>query len=246
MRVERSQNVSIFLRDLIKVNQQKEVPIDDLRKFLKNNLGLVNRTELSPDLFVSLNKTLEALKTRISTQIPGGKSKAIMETFKNYNLFRGMKNDSKIVAALEKAKNDKLRLTHLDLSHKSKISDELIEKILELCPNLEYLAIGDPTKEDSAQSLKDIAKLKNLKVLKLEYLDIGDDFLEQVVSKITTLHSLSLSRCDDVTDNGIQHLSTLKSLEHLTVSDENITSQGCVALARKHPKLVEKNIFLEE
>jgi len=108
------------------------------------------------------------------------------------------------------------------------------------------------------QSLKEIARLRGVKILSLAYTHLSNDGLKHLtklpltglslsdtnvsdegmvhVSKITTLHYLNLSQTD-VTDKALQLFRDMKDLNDLQLSGTQITTTGLNELVQYHQPL---------
>ena len=85
----------------------------------------------------------------------------------------------------------------------------------------------------SDASLKEVAKLNQLKILWLDNNQITDTGLKEL-SKLQQLTHLGLAGTY-VTDEGIQHLHNLKNLTSITLGRTNVTIDGVAALKRALP-----------
>jgi Leucine-rich repeat (LRR) protein len=82
--------------------------------------------------------------------------------------------------------------------------------------------------------LQEVAKLTNLRRLSMNELALDESDLAHL-SSLVNLESLSLSRAESdgsLTNQGMQHLSPLKSLSSLTINNANIDDDGVTTVAK--------------
>lgn len=94
--------------------------------------------------------------------------------------------------------------------------------------SLRQLRIGH--NELSKCDFRPFVALKNLATLQLSCSQINDAALAQIGS-LTWLDSLDISGNNKLTDKGLLHLSRIKHLRHLDLSDLKVSSRGICALA---------------
>ena len=247
IQVQEFQKVEPFLKILEEVIQEKDkrqIPVKDFKKLLKENRFSINYAKLSKEQFLRLNKNFEALKRRFSTEFCDETSKKVVEALKKYHIFGGLEEVSDILAMLKACGG---QLGEIDLSWNFETTDDVIKQIVRLYPRLEFLSAGLLCGVES-ESFMGIKKLKNLKGLEIQgfgKLD-GDTMIKEVVSKLPNLEYLSLSNCDDVTDEGIKHLSQLKHLKKITLCGEKVTTQGFINLLDKMRTIKKEDAILEK
>ncbi|KAJ8664588.1 hypothetical protein QAD02_006250 [Eretmocerus hayati] len=85
--------------------------------------------------------------------------------------------------------------------------------------HLEQLRIGLPDEIISYfKIISDLLKLTNLKILKINGCDeLNDDVLQEVASHCSQLMGIDISYNDNLTDDGLQHLSSLQKLTCLDI-----------------------------
>ncbi len=111
----------------------------------------------------------------------------------------------------------------------SDVSDRGIEHLSNV-PNLETLILTNT----KVKTLKDIARLEKLKLLRLDQTEVDDDSLKNL--KGLRLKDLSLIETR-ITDKGLDALAALPTLENLLLSRNDI-GPGAIAVAAKLPNLL--------
>jgi Leucine-rich repeat (LRR) protein len=86
-------------------------------------------------------------------------------------------------------------------------------------------------------SLRALAELKDLRVLKLGYAAVGAAEL-QILSALDKVEKLGLEGCRRVNDAALAELAKWKSLKYLDVQDTSVTQAGLEALGKAKPELV--------
>jgi hypothetical protein len=98
---------------------------------------------------------------------------------------------------------------------------------VQACPQLRSLALSRWTDNPALFALASLTSLQQL--------DLGDSFLDipsvtdlgvASLSQLAGLTTLSLERCQAVTDSGFCSLSVLMSLQHLNLSHTMVTDAG--------------------
>jgi Leucine-rich repeat (LRR) protein len=122
-------------------------------------------------------------------------------------------------------------------------------QILKMLPTITYLDLSGarPTPPDmpgrAAQqgipeaSLRAIAELKELRVLKLGYSAIGAEGL-RILTTVATIEKLALEGCRRVNDAAMAELANWKNLKYLDVQDTQVTPTGVDALKKANPAVV--------
>jgi serine/threonine protein kinase/Leucine-rich repeat (LRR) protein len=141
----------------------------------------------------------------------------------------------------------KLDLTGIDLTNQSfrqfgvgsklielvlsdtKLDDNQIIALAELCPNIEILDVSGTAVTD--KGLESVAKLKDLRTLRLDRTSITNAGLEQV----TRLSKLGLLDLSFTSINGQDAIHKLKRLEHLS----SLGLQGLILTAKGFSELVD-------
>lgn len=124
-------------------------------------------------------------------------------------------------------------LTSLTLKSLPNLADEHLQHIYENCRNIEKLEISN-VPAVSRFGLSGIAGLRNLKSLSIENTTtFGMDCVLKDISKnCFYLDNLNISRCEYVTDIGMQSLSALPNLQTLSINRLNrITSKSLKAIS---------------
>ena len=116
-------------------------------------------------------------------------------------------------------------------------------QILKMLPTITYLDLSGarPAPPDmpgrAAQqgipeaSVRAIAELKELRVLKLGYSAIGAEGL-RILSTVASIEKLALEGCHRVNDAAIAELANWKNLKYLDVQDTQVTQTGVDALKK--------------
>jgi hypothetical protein len=86
-------------------------------------------------------------------------------------------------------------------------------------------------------SLRAIAELKELRVLKLGYSAIGAEGL-RILTTVATIEKLALEGCRRVNDAAMAELANWKNLKYLDVQDTQVTPTGVDALKKANPAVV--------
>lgn len=115
-------------------------------------------------------------------------------------------------------------LTHLDLGGARPTPPDM--------PNRENAGPGIPE-----ESLRAMAELKQLRVLKLGHSNITGAGL-RILSALERVEKLGLEGCRRIDDTAIAALADWKSLRYLDVQDTQVTAQGVESLRLKRPDLV--------
>jgi Leucine-rich repeat (LRR) protein len=122
-------------------------------------------------------------------------------------------------------------------------------QILKMLSTITYLDLSGarPTPPDmpgrAAQqgipeaSVRAIAELKELRVLKLGYSAIGAEGL-RILGAVSTIEKLGLEGCRRVNDAALAELANWKNLKYLDVQDTQVTQTGVDALKNANPALV--------
>merc|ERR1712168_676477 len=105
-----------------------------------------------------------------------------------------------------------------------------------MLPNVKILDLNWSLVDDSCFTY--ISKAKHLKELQLIYCNITDEAMK-VVGKLALLEELNLNSNEDITDNGIYHVSQLEHLRSLLVSD-------CKGLTDTSLRYIGNLLLLEE
>ena len=123
-------------------------------------------------------------------------------------------------------------LKELTLGHE-KLQDELFFGIAEGMPELTVLNLHSSTRYFTDEMLKHVAALKSLKRFGLLAIQITDKGL-RYISTSKTLQELTLESCENITDNGVLHVSKMPSLNvfsmQTTREGSGITDQGLAYL----------------
>ena len=138
------------------------------------------------------------------------------------------------------------RLKELSIG-RSKLGKNALQ-VLRLLPTLEYLDLGGPHPgpdgyRSTAGAPMDedlphaISELKQLRVLKLGYSQIGADGL-RVLASLDQVSKLVLTGCPRVDDNALTELAKWKSLKYLDVQETSVTEQGVDQLEKAKPGIV--------
>jgi Leucine-rich repeat (LRR) protein len=85
-------------------------------------------------------------------------------------------------------------------------------------------------------SLRAIAELKDLRVLKLGYSAIGGEGL-RILGALGTIEKLGLEGCRRVNDDAMTELAKWKNLKYLDVQDTDVTQSGVDALKEANPAI---------
>ena len=112
-------------------------------------------------------------------------------------------------------------------------SDAKVAMLTPLAEQIIWLKLGDTKITDTA--LSEIAKLKNLNKLHLEYTDVTDAGLKNLLG-LPYLEYLNLVGTK-VTDAGIQNLASLKALQNVFVWKSGVTETGIAQLRKARPDL---------
>ena len=115
-------------------------------------------------------------------------------------------------------------LTHLDLSGARPAPPDM--------PGRENTGPGIPE-----ESLRAMAELKDLRVLKLGHSNITGAGL-QVLGSLEKVEKLGLEGCRRIDDSAVAGLAVWKSLRYLDLQDTQVTAQGVESLRRARPELV--------
>jgi hypothetical protein len=122
-------------------------------------------------------------------------------------------------------------------------------EILKMLPTITYLDLSGarpappdmPGRASARQgipesSLRAIAELKDLRVLKLGYSAIGAEGL-RILGTVTTIEKLGLEGCRRINDEALTELAKWKSLKYLDVQDTEVTQPGVDTLKKANPAL---------
>ena len=115
-------------------------------------------------------------------------------------------------------------LTHLDLSGARPVPPDM--------PGRASTGPGIPE-----TSLRAMAELKELRVLKLGYSSITAQGL-RILSSLEKVEKLGLEGCRRINDGAVAELAAWKSLKYLDLQDTEVTAQGLEALRKARPGLV--------
>jgi len=131
---------------------------------------------------------------------------------------------------------------------RGRLSNASLE-MLRMLPTLTYLDISDakpappdmPGRRRTAEtipeaSLRAIAELKALRVLKLGYSSINAAGL-RTLSSLERVEKLGLEGCSRIDDAAASELATWKALKYLDLQDTQVTAQGAEALRKARPDL---------
>ncbi|KAF7997620.1 hypothetical protein HCN44_006191 [Aphidius gifuensis] len=138
-----------------------------------------------------------------------------------------------------------VNLKHLNLSHVTGITEDLMQHILTSCKNIINLNI------EFCQDITD-RSLKNLKNLKcLEYLNVSciekitGEFMIQLAINCKNLKHLNLYNCFYIDKYNFEELGKMKNLEYLnlTVNDRNIDEYPIISIANNCHKLTYLGII---
>jgi hypothetical protein len=119
--------------------------------------------------------------------------------------------------------------------------------VLRLLPTLEYLDLAGPhpgaggrmEKPSGALSAdvpRAIATLRNLRVLKLGYSQIGTEGL-RLLEPLDKLEKLSLAGCPRVNDDALTDFAKWKGLRYLDVQETGVTPGALEALRKARPEI---------
>ena len=122
--------------------------------------------------------------------------------------------------------------------------------VLRMLPTLTHLDVGGarPTPPDMPgresagpgipeESLRAMAELKDLRVLKLGHSNITGAGL-RILSTLEKVEKLGLEGCRRIDDNAVAALAGWKSLRHLDLQDTQVTEQGVELLRKSSPEIV--------
>lgn len=115
-------------------------------------------------------------------------------------------------------------LTHLDLSGARPAPPDM--------PSRASAGAGMPE-----ESLRAIAELKDLRVLKLGHSDITAPGLLILSPSLEKLERLGLEGCRRVNDSAVATLGNWKSLKYVDLQDTEVTAQGLETLRKMRPDL---------
>ena len=119
-------------------------------------------------------------------------------------------------------------------------------QVLKMLPTITYLDLsgarpappdmpGRATQQGIPEaSVRAIAELKELRVLKLGYSAIGAEGL-RILSSVATIEKLGLEGCRRVNDAALQELANWKNLKYVDVQDTQVTQAGVDALKKANP-----------
>ena len=94
----------------------------------------------------------------------------------------------------------------------------------------------------TANGIKHLTKLKNLRGLTLGYMSLGDETIKYL-GQIVTLEKLELDGLE-ITDEGLSYLSTLRKIQWLYLVDCGaVTEQALRELEEKLPGKYEIKIY---
>lgn len=129
-------------------------------------------------------------------------------------------------------------LKFLDLSRCHQISDEDLMTILKGCPGLTGLVL-DECRKIGDKGFFEIAKhLPRLTYLSLVHCSISESALLEIASRCRVLSLLNVSRCDQVTENGLKGISRHAFvLKELNVSNCNIPEDIIRETRQRYPYL---------
>jgi internalin A len=132
---------------------------------------------------------------------------------------------------------------------RGRLSNASLE-ILKMLPTITYLDLSGarpappdmPGRAAARQgipeaSLRAIAELKELRVLKLGYSAIGAEGL-RILGTVATIEKLGLEGCRRINDDAAAELAKWKALKYLDVQDTEVTQAGVDALKKAKPGLV--------
>ena len=95
----------------------------------------------------------------------------------------------------------------------------------------------DPAPPLPANTVKAMAELKELRVLRMGYTGVSSADLK-AFSVLQNVERLGLQECPRVDDVALAELVSWKSLKYLDLQDTNVTEQGVAALRKAKPGLV--------
>ena len=94
-----------------------------------------------------------------------------------------------------------------------------------------------PTPPLPANTIKAMAELKELRVLRMAYTGVSTADLK-ALSILQNVEKLGLQECPQVDDAALAELRSWKSLKYLDLQDTKVTEQGVAALRKAKPGLV--------
>ena len=123
-------------------------------------------------------------------------------------------------------------LTYLDLSGARPTPPDM--------PGRENVGPGIPE-----ESLRAMAELKDLRVLKLGHSNITSAGL-RILNSLEKLEKLGLEGCRRIDDNAIAALAGWKSLRYLDLQDTQVTAEGVETLRKARPDLAVLSVAKKE
>jgi internalin A len=153
-------------------------------------------------------------------------------------LSKDPKQPTKVVLPRPNAKNEPGEKIGAERNKAPAANDKVIAAIENLggtveidekSPGKPIIGIELSSQKVTDDDLKVVEGLSSLRRLNLNWTQIGDAGLEHIKG-ITTLESLYLERCANVTDPGLAHLNGLTNLTHLDIPQTSVTNAGIVHL----------------
>ncbi len=147
--------------------------------------------------------------------------------------------DEKVLASLESVRllvnpvASEQNLLEVSAVNAKEFSDAKVALLTPLAQQIVWLKLGNTQITDAA--MPEIAKLKNLNKLHLEYTTIGDAGLNKL-KELPYLEYLNLIGTQ-VTDAGLQNLAKLKSIKNVYVWKSAVTDAGIAQLRKARPEL---------
>ncbi|MBZ5593104.1 MAG: hypothetical protein LAP39_12760 [Acidobacteriia bacterium] len=140
-----------------------------------------------------------------------------------------------------------VNLKELSLGRRRESDNEV--EVLRLLPTLTYLNLSGPAGAERpdttyrkaresgpmrADLVHAIAELKDLRVLKLGYSNIGADGLRTLVA-LEHVERLGLEACQKIDDEAVAELANWKNLTYVDLQDTKVTEKGVEALRKAKP-----------
>lgn len=138
-----------------------------------------------------------------------------------------------------------VNLEHLNLSHVTGITEDLMQHILTNCKTIINLNI-EFCQDISDKSLKNLKHLKNLEYLNVSCIEkLTGEFMIQLAINCKRLKHLNLFNCFYIDKYNFGELGKMKNLEYLnfTVNDRNIDEYPIISIANNCHKLTHLGII---
>ncbi len=240
--VGKSVDSELLKRCLLPLEEEEHMPPKGKRQLSESQIALLAWwiDQGAPvDKKVADLKADEKIKPALASLSTAGGGGEVQSTQSPVLSMKVAEPDPKAVAALENAKMlvmpvaREQNLIEVNAINASSLTDPQIKLLTPLAPQIVWLKLGETKITDA--SMPEIARLKNLNKLHLEYTQIGDAGLANLKG-LAYLEYLNLIGTK-VTDAGLQNLAAMKALKNVFVWKSAVTVEGIEKLKKIRPDL---------